>query len=1167
MSEFRPSEVLNPPRQFIRSINLERDFEDPRALDGYILTPHLRESLQRVLAGLEPGSTRRAWRVTGDYGSGKSSFGVALSRLVAAEPGTLPAALEALRTKLPEGTLLPVLVTGSRERIAGAVLRGLKRSLERVSRGVGRTPQVLKSVEDAMGRAEAGAQQSEIDTAAINLLGEAAEYLTRSGRGAGVVVVLDELGKFLEHAALNPSSQDVYFLQRLGEAAARSGAKPVFVVGFLHQAFSAYAETLTDSAQKEWVKVADRYEELLFDHPLEHTAQLVAGALGVRKDRLSDQIVQAARSAMEASIDLGWYGPAPARHILVDLAPLLYPLHPSVLPVLSRLLGRFGQSERSVFSFLLSHEPAGLQSFAAREMSAREAEDNAFFRLPHLFDYVRTALGHRLGAQSYRSHWLEIAATVDAIRPDAQAELDVVKTVGILNLLNAHDLLATKEAIGAALDTGGHQRDEVVQAITALRNGRRVLHDRGAAGGLALWPHTSVSLDRALDTARGALGQVGKIAPYLERQLDTRPLVARRHYIETGNLRYFEVRHAAAARLEQALREPTTADGLILVVLPETRAEREAALEFVRTNPQQGEHGTTLILVPSPLAGLSGVVEQVRLWEWVAANTPELNHDRYAAEEVERQLATARAILAERMRDSFGLHYSTQPVGTVWFRGGQEITPPTGRGLLRYLSELCGEVYPSAPRLHNELINRAALSSSASGARMRLIERILEHAEEPLLGLPETKAPPEKSMYLSILQAGGVHTACGGIWGIHTPKDAADPLQLRPALREIAEVLESAPDGRAAVEAIYEALRQPPFGMREGLLPLILAIFIKAHESEIALYERGTFLRHVGGVEFLRVVKAPDLFDLQFYRVAGIRTELFEHLLTAIKSPGPGNRPVHLLDVVTPLVTIVAELQEFALQTKNLSVVAQNVRAAILESREPGTLVFRQLPEACGLEPFSADEELDSERLSAFKSTLRAALEDLRAAYPDLRRRIQAELFSAFGYLPDHPGARGQLRGRAENLLGAGIHEPRLRALCTRLSDEILTDEGWLTAIGSAVRERPPTRWTDDDTERFTGEIRLLAKRFREVEAMVGPGGATKGLRVAITRPDGRVAAELVHFDSDDEASIVAIQEQLAAILQGAPHKAALIAASRALLPLLQQEEQDDEDSRAAAIL
>ena len=59
------------------------------------------------------------------------------------------------------------------------------------------------------------------DAAVAGLMGEAAAYVRTSGRGAGLLVVIDELGKFLEFAAMNPERQDIYFLQCLAEAAAR----------------------------------------------------------------------------------------------------------------------------------------------------------------------------------------------------------------------------------------------------------------------------------------------------------------------------------------------------------------------------------------------------------------------------------------------------------------------------------------------------------------------------------------------------------------------------------------------------------------------------------------------------------------------------------------------------------------------------------------------------------------------------------------------------------------------------------------------------------------------------------------------------------------------------------------------------------------------------------
>ena len=44
------------------------------------------------------------------------------------------------------------------------------------------------------------------------------------------------------------------------------------------------------------------------------------------------------------------------------------------------------------------------------------------------------------------------------------------------------------------------------------------------------------------------------------------------------------------------------------------------------------------------------------------------------------------------------------------------------------------------------------LSSAAAAARQRLTERIFSAADQPCLGIPDSKSPPEKSMYLSVLR-------------------------------------------------------------------------------------------------------------------------------------------------------------------------------------------------------------------------------------------------------------------------------------------------------------------------------------------------------------------------------------------------------------------------------
>lgn len=63
--------------RFTRAVHIRRDFRDLRyRLDGYQVTPLVRQLAGRIVAGLEAGSGERAFSVVGPFGSGKSAFGL-----------------------------------------------------------------------------------------------------------------------------------------------------------------------------------------------------------------------------------------------------------------------------------------------------------------------------------------------------------------------------------------------------------------------------------------------------------------------------------------------------------------------------------------------------------------------------------------------------------------------------------------------------------------------------------------------------------------------------------------------------------------------------------------------------------------------------------------------------------------------------------------------------------------------------------------------------------------------------------------------------------------------------------------------------------------------------------------------------------------------------------
>ena len=1149
MSEKLIGDLFKVGTRFLRSTHLERDFKAPAVLSGYVITDFTRSCLDRVASGLKPNSGQRAWRMTGDYGSGKSTFALLLAHWFTGRENGLSSQIRKIigghQHDVSRPHFIPVLVTCSRQSLGISILSAMHRTItEMYGRGAKfKLALELQSILDT--KQEPGEEQ------VLRLILDLNLRIIADSKGRGLLLILDELGKFLEFAALHPERQDVFLLQRLAETASRSGAEPLFLVSLLHQGFNAYADQLNQSAQREWEKVAGRFEEIVFDQPVEQIANLIATALNVRTAEIPRPQSLDLRQAMEATIGLGWFGSASAKPLL-DLATRLYPLHPTVPPILIRTFRRFGQNERSLFSFLVSNEPFGLQAFSGK--SLREGD---LYRLHNFYDYVRTNFGHRIAAQSYRSHWNLIDSVIESFATEDELQIKVLKTVGILNLLNDGDLIPTEELVVCALaGTDQTERKRILSTLEKLHKGKRVLYDRGRARGLCLWPHTSVDLEKAYEDARRAIDTSERVANIIKDSLESRPIVARRHYIETGNLRHWTVRYCSVNELPGLLeQEVINADGLIIVPLCETPTERATALEFVR-QPQLKGRANWLVAIPRPLKNLASLVQEVQRWEWISINTLELNADKFAREEVSRQKAAARLQLEKRVQSYISFKQLTGPMTLEWFHEGRSINVTDGRELLSVLSQIFDKTYDQAPRIHNELVNRRHLSSAAAAARMRLIKLMFMDANTELLGMSPTKMPPEMSMYLSVLQNAGLHQKHGNTWRIGEPHHKTDEkCGVLPVLRRIREIVQTDRDSRVNIAELFVELRRPPYGLRDGLIPLLLTVFAITHQKDVAFYKDGTFLREINGETMLVLTKAPERFEIQYCKIEGVRAELFERLVTVLEVKSSEDRKAELLDVVKRLCVFVAQLPNYVLNTKRLTPTALAVRDVVLNAREPTKLLFTELPKACGFQPIPADATA-SKAVQAFVKTLKSALDELRAAFPELEGRLQAQLRSAFDLPGNFQQFRTALAARSEQIMLA-VMEPKLRAFCLRLMDDKLAEAEWLESIGSCLALKPPSKWHDAEEDLFTNELIQYAGRFHRVESIAFAGAKsslnTVGLRVAITQADGLEYEKVVHFTMSEEQRLCDLQRQFETLL-AKDRRLGLAAVSRAIWANLAKE-------------
>jgi hypothetical protein len=310
-----------------------------------VLTGDVAASLSAVLAAAA-GSSGAGFFVVGPFGSGKSHFLAALAELVAD-----PAAAERLggwdaalcrqaataRASLPVG--VPLVEYRAEARLEDVVAQRAWRALEQPP-------------------AAAGTDRSEAWDRLLSC--------AQAAGHAGVALLLDELSEFLRAKQGPELTEDLRFLQFLGEWAR---SRPVLVVAALQESI----EEVANVSQRELTRIRDRYRPSLA-LSMRHVEDLVRGRL-VRLRPGAEEWVARAGARFGAAF--------PASRIDAEHFARCYPLHPDTLRLLEGL------------RFLLSQQ-RGVVDFVCRQVRADLHQPYDHLVTPdRVYDHFRGRLHER----------------------------------------------------------------------------------------------------------------------------------------------------------------------------------------------------------------------------------------------------------------------------------------------------------------------------------------------------------------------------------------------------------------------------------------------------------------------------------------------------------------------------------------------------------------------------------------------------------------------------------------------------------------------------------------------------------------------------------------------------------------------------------------------------
>ena len=1115
---------VRPRQRYLRSANVEQ--HATFGVDDYIPTGRALEVLHRVARALRDDGAGRAWSLTGPYGSGKSSFALFLHALLGPADARHAAASAALDAVDPD---LANRLAARREDLSATQAGFLRAVATAQAEPAART--VLRALNAAAGvrwksKPPAGVGAAQLRALADPTARSLGQFLDALAEHAPVVIVLDEFGKNLEHFAADPDAGDLFVLQELAERCSANRTRhPALLLTLQHLAFDDYVRGASATQRREWGKVQGRFEDIPFLDSADQTLRLIPAALDDHDATPSFRRRRSAWAAQQrqACADLG------LQRLLPDTADLLercYPLHPLVLLALPELCSRFGQHGRTLFAFLTGHEPGSVGEFLQQPLPGRGPLPSV--DLDRLYDFFA---GPGLsGTSIHASRWLEIDTVLREATGLSDDERQILKTVGILNLLSqGGPLRAHPGVLSYATPSRSYATDEApAELLTGLVE-RGLMTYRGFADEYRLWQGSDLDLARIVSDERDALtGQ--PISALLSDRHQMPPAIASRHTQQVGMIRYFDTAFADGAQPCVPAAE-AGADGLIVYWIGAADAASQ-----VKISSADVERRLPVVIATtsSHTAIAEAVLELVAVEK--ALDRPDVRSDRVARRELQERAAQARRrlddLLAQQLApNSAGSTYQhAQPTHSSEDREHiLTLTPlAPSRSLSALLSDVCDDAYRHSPEIRNEMLGRRQLTSQAARARRDLLEAMVTHPGVHRHGLEGYG--PEVAMYEALLAHTGLHQPVDpqqptGPWHFTNPYAGTT---VNVAWGKLKTLLGQANRGPISLDRAYAQLQAPPIGLKEGPIPLLLAALLLQHADTAAVYQDDSYQPQLDAALLERLVKSPGRFTIKSFDADGTRSEVLKRLRSLTLSSA-GSKPVSprrrnstVLQVAAPLIAAVAALPTYSRKTSSLPEQARQVRDALLSARQPDELLFSDLPRACGIEPFLPDQVGRTGDTEAYADRLQAAMTDLDAAYPrlltDSAALVAANFATELTNLADLPVLRSRLRHAAGALTEAPLLDRKLRAFVLAVLDNRDSHQGWLESLLSLVAGMPPGSWQNQDLARFRTQLPDLAEQLRRLVALHAAAAAVgrdgfDAHRVTLTSTDGHEQHRVVWLD------------------------------------------------------
>lgn len=860
------SELIKVDSRFEKSINLSLDLTDPAKVNYYIPTRSALKILEGFLDNVTVQARNRATILVGPYGKGKSHLLLVLmallSRSEAPEVKELVTRIGNMSSETVAkinsatkkgGRFLPVIVNPSGGTLYSMILKSTQQALLRegisdvvpdsyYTEAVHAINSWKNDYPDAYERflEKLGEDENDFMFALMNSDDSSLEkfrkiypYITSGSvfnpivnedikdilktvnrklcekyGYRGIYIIFDEFSKYIEGHEETGFAADMGTLQDVCEVCSKSKDEQIHLTLVAHKAIRSYGDKLPKSVINTFEAIEGRLSEVLFVTSSQNNYELIADALGktkkfgtwTKKYAPYGKISEESHRLPEFQ---SLFNEDDYRKIVAEG---VFPLTPVGAMLLLNLSEKIAQNERTIFTYLTDESSNGLATYIADK-------EAGFVSAGNIYDYF-VPLFREESDNSVHHVWLKadyaISKTEDA------AEKDIIKAMAIIKMINRPDDLPASDRIMRL--ACGMDEETFKKALDGLVE-KSLIEYKAYNNAYEFKNNIGVDVEIAISDCIEKHFAKPDIVSVLEDVATRRFELPKKHNSEKCITRYFNYRFMTkdsflALNDTSYLDWNNQPDGAIFLILPEEGMNRKALKKHME---ELGDRCTLMLLPATDDASYVGKVKYLLAVRYLEKDTAFIDDNPVLLKELKDLEEETAAVLDEA-------------VNSMYFKapdlyGTEGKIKTTAHGINRIVSDICDREYSLAPVFNHESINRHEPSSQMVKARNNVIRDILEG----------------KDLDEYINGSSAESTICRALL-LNSENDKG----VKAVNKEIADFMKKSIDNRAPFSDVTDILTKPPYGVRKGVLPVLLAKqlvslgeipVIYLNEKEVAINE------------------------------------------------------------------------------------------------------------------------------------------------------------------------------------------------------------------------------------------------------------------------------------------------------------------------------------------